>query len=509
MNINEALQLALRKYQAGDLSLAATIYLEIIKFQPDNVNALLMLGITYVKLRNYDAAINCFNEAIKINPSFTEAYYNLGNALRDKKQFDDALTCYQKVLQLNPGYADAYVNLGIINRTKGLFSEEIICYQKAIEINPNSIEAYYNLGNALLDNEQFNDAAVCYQYVLQINPNIIQVYIYLGLILRITGRLNEALTCYKKVIQLNPNYAEAHWQMANILLLMGDFRHGWKEYEWLWKTEDYENRKRSFSQPSWHGQDIKGLTILLYAEYGFGDTIQFIRYAPLVAQLGATVIVECQKELTSLLKSVEGIQNVISHGETLPGFDIHCSLMRLPIIFDTALENIPANIPYMTANPALVEKWRNRILHDDSKLKIGLVWAGISMPRKYCSLEAFAPFAQLKDITFYSLQKGKNKDQLKYPPKDIKLIDYTEEFYDFSDTAAFIENLDLVISIDTSVVHLAGAMGKPVWTLIPFVPDWRWFLNREDSPWYPTMRLFRQPALEDWVSVIAKILDKL
>jgi tetratricopeptide (TPR) repeat protein len=509
MNINEALQLALRKHQAGDLSLAATIYTEIIEFQPDNLNALLMLGITYVKLCNYDAAINYFKEAIKINPSFTEAYYNLGNALRDKKQFDDALACYQKVLQLNPSHADAYVNLGIINRIKGIFSEEIICYQKAIEINPNSIEAYYNLGNALLDNEQFNDAAACYQNVIQINPNIIQAYMYLGLIFRITAHLNEALTCYQKVIQLNPDYAEAHWQMANILLLMEDFKNGWKEYEWLWKTEDFKNRKRSFSQPPWQGQDIKGLTILLYAEYGFGDTIQFIRYAPLVAKLGATIIVECQKELASLLKSAEGIQNVISHGEPLPDFDIHCSLMRLPIIFDTSLKNIPANIPYITANPILVEKWRNRIQHDDSRLKIGLVWAGISMPRKYCSLEAFAPFGQLKDVTFYSLQKGKNKDQIKNPPKGMKLIDYTDEFCDFSDTAAFIENLDLVISIDTSVAHLAGAMGKPVWTLIHFVPDWRWFLNREDSPWYPTMRLFRQSALEDWESVISNILYKL
>jgi hypothetical protein len=252
---------------------------------------------------------------------------------------------------------------------------------------------------------------------------------------------------------------------------------------------------------------------LLYAEQGLGDTIQFIRYAPLVAQRGADVIVYCQNELTSLIKDMDGIRQVISYGDPLPVFHIHSPLLRLPLIFGTTLENIPTKTPYISVNQALIHKWKEKVKNDTSQLKIGLVWAGIPGHKndrnRSCSLDIFSPLANIHDTTFYSLQKGDAAEQAKSPPEGLKLVDYTEEIHDFSDTAALIENLDLVISVDTAVAHLSGALNKPVWTLLPFAPDWRWLLNRNDSPWYSTMRLFRQPSHGDWVSVISSVVREL
>jgi ADP-heptose:LPS heptosyltransferase len=300
--------------------------------------------------------------------------------------------------------------------------------------------------------------------------------------------------------------------MSFRLLSCGDFINGWKEYEWRLKINARPSVKE-FSQLLWDGSDISGKTILLYTEQGHGDAIQFIRYVPAVVQRGATIIVECQKELASLFQNVEGIKKVISIGEQLPAFDLHCPLLSLPLKFNTTLDTIPAEIPYIKVNPLSTRKWKDKLSDDSSKLKVGLVWAGSQSHKddrnRSFALNTFAPLAQFDNIVFYSLQKEKGSEQAKKPPEGMKLIDHMEEINDFSDTAALIENLDLVISVDTAVAHLAGAMGKPVWTLLPFVPDWRWLLNREDSPWYPTMKLFRQPSHSDWKSVIHKVAEEL
>ncbi len=415
--------------------------------------------------------------AYEISPA-AEAYYNLGVSLHERGQLDKAIQLYQMAVAHEPNFAEAYLNLGIVFKEKGQPDEAIQCCKKAIEIRPDYAMAYYNLGNA---------------YVLK-------------------GQFDEATKFYQKAIEINPDYAEAHWNIALLNLLSGNFKEGWKGYEWRLELEDV-SPKRNFLQPLWDESNISGRIILLHAEQGFGDTIQFIRYAPLVAQRGAKVIVECQKELTTLLKNVGGIQDIIAHGEQLPEFDVHCPLLSLPLVFGTTLETIPEKIPYISADPTLVKKWREKIVLDNSKFKIGLVWAGDPRLKddrtRSCSLEIFAPLTQFEDVIFYSLQKGEAANQAKNPPKNMKLIDYTDEINDFSDTAALIENLDLIISIDTAVAHLAGALGKPVWTLLPFVPDWRWMLNREDSPWYPTMRLFRQPSPGDWEPVIGRIVKEL
>jgi hypothetical protein len=252
---------------------------------------------------------------------------------------------------------------------------------------------------------------------------------------------------------------------------------------------------------------------LLHAEQGLGDVIQFVRYIPYVAQLGTKVIIECHKELKSLLKNVEGIQQVISQGEELPSFDVHCPIASLPLIFNTIQDNIPTNIPYIYVESMSVNKWKNKLENDNSKLNIGLVWAGNPKHKndrnRSIPLSGFLPLMKFTNITFYSLQKGTASEQSKNLPIRMKLVDLTKEINDFADTAALIENLDLVITVDTAVAHLTGALGKPVWVLLPFAPDWRWMLNREDSPWYPTIRLFRQPSLGDWDSVISRITKEL
>jgi tetratricopeptide (TPR) repeat protein len=511
MNINDAIRSAQEHYRAGDLQKAAGLYAEIARVQPDHPDSLFMLGTINAQTGNLNAAAEYFRKLIAVHPTHTGAYYNLGNVYRDQGQFSEAFKWYQKTIQLNPGHAEAFINIGIIFRMQGRLDEEAACYQKAIQLDPRSAAAFFNLGHYFFEKEQFDKALACYEKVSLLNPNSPYPYLNMGLVLTIKGLYDQAMSSYEKAIRVEPENSEAHWNLANVLLLTGNFERGWKEYVWLWKTNDYIKRRRNFTQPSWDRPetDIRGRTLLLYAEYGFGDTIQFIRYAPLIAERGAKVIVECQRDLASLLQNTEGIQEVIPYGEQLPEFDSHCSLMMLPALFNTAIGDIPNKVPYLDRQPVLIRKWREKLGDDTAKLKAGIAWSGVSTRKKFCPLETFAPLAQLTGISFYSLQKGEAVKEASHPPNGMRIYDYTEEMNDFSDTAALIENLDLVISIDTSVAHLAGALGKPVWTLLPFVPDWRWMLNRNDSPWYPTMKLFRQPAHGDWESVIARIAETL
>jgi tetratricopeptide (TPR) repeat protein len=496
------------KGQPGE---AIACYQKALELNPQDADIYFNLGNTFVMKRQLDEAINCYKKAIQYNPNLAAAYNNLGNTFQEQKRYNEAITHYQIALQINPDLADAHLNLGNIYLEKGQYNEAIKHYQETLKLNPSHFESYLNLGTIFQKQGKLDEAITCYQKAIKFNPQFAGNYYNLGIAFQDKRLLDEALGAYKKTIEFDPEFAEAHFSISWINLLLGNFKEGWKGYEWRWKLK--EAYQRNFSQLMWDGSDIRGCTILLHAEQGFGDTIQFIRYAPLVAQRGAKVIVECQKELTSLLKNTEGINQIVSYGEPLPDFDIQCPLLSLPLVFNTTLESIPAKIPYISADPLSIEKWKGRIKIDKEKTTIGLVWAGSTTTRKEgyysCSLEAFAPFAHLNNITLYSLQKGQASEQVAKPPNGMKLIDYTEEIHDFSDTAAFIINLDLIISVDTAVAHLAGAIGRPVWTLLRFSPEWRWMLDRMDSPWYPTMRLFRQPAPGDWGCVIGKVFNQL
>ncbi len=482
--------------------------------QTRKITEAMELALRYQEARNFQAAEYLYRKILREQPNNSRACLGLAFVLQEKGGVDEAITWYQKALKLNPEFVDASYNLGSIFQKRGQFDEAMHYYERAIQINPQLTMAYNNLGSILQQKGRFDEAIGLYQKALRQDPSLVSVYNNLGLAFQEKGQFEEAMECHQKALSLKPDHPTVHFNIGVLLLMHGDYEKGWKEYEWRKKIAGY--RGRNFTQPSWDVSDISGRTIFLYSEKGyegFGDTIQFIRYAALIAERGAKVVVECQKELTSLLRNVNGVEQVISYGETLPEFDLHCPYLSLPAVFKTTIGSIPSKTPYITADPGLVQKWRDRIRQDSSAFKTGLVWAGnLGHPRsqyRSCSLDQFSPLAQLDGITLYSLQKGEAATMVKNPPAGMKVVDYTEDFNDFSDAAALMENLDLVISVDTAAAHLAGALGKPVWTLLPFVPEWRWLLNREDSPWYPTMRIFRQPSPGDWNSVIARLADEL
>ena len=461
-------------------------------------------AVTFQGRSQFDEAIMLYQKTTKIKPDYDMAYYNLGNIFREKGNSNDAENCYQKVLQINPTHEWAHFNLGIINKENGQLNKAIDHYHKTLHLNPNIEEAHLNLGIIFQEKGQLDKAIACHYNALQLNPYYAEAYLNLGKAFEDIDLIDEALTCYQKATKIKPTLEDGYGSLLVKLFSTGNLKKILKAFERRWK-KIYSYKK--IEQPFWDGSDIKGLTILLH-EQGFGDTIQFIRYAPLVRKHGAKVIFECQRSLFSLLKDVEGANQIILEGEQLPKYDVHAPLFSLPIVFNTAPDSVPADIPYIAVDSILVRKWREKLEHDKCKLKIGLFWCTGSQ-YKSCSLDEFSPLAQLNDITFYSLQKKRTTKRTANLPNEMRLVDYTEDIYDFLDTAAFMENLDLVISIDTAVAHLAGALGKPVWTILPFGGDWRWSLNYDNTPWYPTMKLFRQSSHGDWESVIAKVRDEL
>jgi hypothetical protein len=370
-----------------------------------------------------------------------------------------------------------------------------------------TIEHQLNLAVSKQHSGNLPEAERLYRALLAHHPDMAEAHFNLGTILDATGRWHDAIAAFRQAAKLRPDLAVAHWNLGLTLLRQGDYPAGWPEWEWRWNVPDLRLNRLQCRQPQWDGAELAGKRILLYAEQGFGDTIQFARYVPLVAARGGIVTLGCPTELFNLFSRLPGVETCLPQPGTAPAsFSVHASLPSLPRIFGTTLATIPQNIPYMHADPAKIERWRARMTGTNTK-KIGLVWAGRPTHRgdreRSLPLAALADLPALPGIQWFSLQKGDAAQQARTAP--FELTDWTNELIDFSDTAALIANLDLVISVDTSVAHLAGAMGKPVWVLLPFVPDWRWLLERGDSPWYPTMRLFRQTTSGDWQTPLAQL----
>lgn len=475
--IQQSLQIALEHHNAGNLAEAERIYREILSLDPRHADALHLLGVIAFHAGRTDAACDLIQRAIALNPSVPEYHSNLGNVLKEIGSTEDAIASYRCALALRPGFADAQ----------------------------------YNLGNAYAKDERLDQALECYQASLQLRPVYPPGWVNIGNALRSLGRIPEALDYYDRVPSTAAEFSETRWNRAIALLLSGDLARGWQEYECRWNLERAKPRRRNFAQPAWDGENISSRTILLHAEQGFGDTLQFIRYAPLVAAGGARVVVECQPELAKLIRGMDGIGSVLSTGEKLPDFDLHLPLLSLPRIFRTTLDTIPASVPYLHLDSARARRWARMLASGRKKrFKVGLAWAGgTSDPKRDCSLAALGPLAAAFNTVFVSLQKGEAAAQAANPPPGMELLDMATELHDFTDTATLISRLDLVISVDTSVAHLAGALGKPVWTLLRFAPDWRWLLGRADSPWYPTMRLFRQSEPGVWRVAIATVAREL
>lgn len=537
----------LRLHQTGQLVEAERIYCRILAEHPHHVDALHYLGVLAHQFGHYDKAVEhigkavtlapwnprahsnlgaalrdkgqpdlaiaACHRAIALNPNLPEAHSNLGNALKDLGRTHEAVVAFRRAVALMPAYADAYYNLGTALADTGNMADAVAAIRQAITLKPDHPEAYNNLGNALKEMGQTGDAVTAYRQALALRPDYPEAHSNLGSALQDTGSVDQAIVAYRKAIDIQPNFANAHNNLALALLLRGDFREGWVEHEWRWKCKDLVLSRERFSQAPWNGEDFHGRSLLLHAEQGFGDTIQFIRFIPLAIQRGTKVIVECQRELVELVRSMAEDLTVVAQGQPRPKFDVHCPLLSLPRLFATDLTNIPTNVPYVHANIEVAEKWKIRLASYTSSTKVGLVWAGQPAHKndhnRSMRLAQLAPLAAIPNITFFSLQKGPAAVEAKASGTNWNLVDLTKELDDFSDTAGLIANLDLVIGVDTAVVHLAGALGQPVWTLLPFMPDWRWLRERYDSPWYPTMRLFRQSTRGAWTDVVNRVVEAL
>lgn len=474
------------------------------------------LGVLFATQNAMEDAIKAMRRCVELMPSYPDGYLNLGSALFQSGKLDEAIEAYEKALEQNPKHYEAAVGLAKIHKKREDAPQAVKAYQRAADIKPELPEIWSSLGWALTRVQEYEKAVDAYRKAVQLKPDFAEALSGLGFSLQACGRLEEAIVEKRKAIALQPHRPVLHGNLGMLLLLQGNFEEGWSEYEWRCQTAEWSRdpAKDRFNQPRWDGSDLNGKRILLHPEQGFGDTIHFVRYASLLAERGGKVVVECYKPLVRILQTVPGVVEVAEAGKPLPEFDVQSSLMSLPMLFETRLETIPSKVPYLFATPESSAKWKERIASvQQSGLKVGINWAG--QPKhendreRSIKLEELAPLAEAKGVQFYSLQKEHGGEQAKTPPPGMILHDWMAECEDFADSAGLIDNLDLIITVDTAVAHVSGAMGKPVWAMIPSTPDWRWMLKREDSPWYPTMRLFRKPGMRDWSPVVQRIAKEL
>jgi tetratricopeptide (TPR) repeat protein len=485
----------------------AAIWLrKAIALKPDFPEAYNNLGNLQAALGQAAEAIACYQKAVALRPDYAEAHNNLGAALAGQGAPRQAIACYQTALALQPDFPEAHNNLGIVLNQLGRLEEAAACCRQAIALKPDLQEAYDALGAALADQGKLEDAVACYRTAVKLRPNEPRAHDNLGAALKEQGAPEEAITCFRTAIGLKPDFPNAHHNLAMALLARGDMAEGWPEYEWRWQTARMAPSRRDFIQPQWHGEPANNRTLLIHAEQGLGDTLQFCRYATLAADRGLHVIMEVQKPLARLLQGLRGVDRIVAYGDDLPAFDLHCPMQSLPLALGTTLATIPNAPSYLHADPEQIDAWGARLAASGNpNPRIGLAWAGNpAMTRdrqRSLTPDRLAPLLESPGLHFISLQKD--------APRNVPLTDFMNDIDDFADTAALVANLDLVISVDTAVAHLAAALGKPVWLLDRFDPDWRWLTDRRDSPWYPSLRLYRQPKPEDWDSVLAEVANDL
>jgi tetratricopeptide (TPR) repeat protein len=496
---------------AGRLDEAEACYRQALELKPDHAEAWYNLANAVFKRRRLGEASACYRRAIEYKPDFASAYNNLSIALSDEHKLDEAVACSRRAIELDPQLAEAHCNLGRVLRLQRQLDEAAASCQTAIGLNPNLAEAYNTLTLVLRDQNQLEEAEAACRRALDLKPDYARAQNNLALVMRDRNRLDEAVAAFDRALELTPDFAEAHLNRGLTLLLMGRFAEGWSEYEWRWQMPMLG--RPSHASPSWDGSPLAGRTLLVFAEQGLGDTLQFIRYVPLLRQ-GGPVIVEVQPALVPLL-SQSGFQNLVPQGASLPHFDLQVPLLSLPGLLKTDLASIPAEIPYLSADGKLREHWRGK-LRATPGFRVGIVWQGSRdspQPSRAIQLAAFEPLAKLPGVQLVSLQKGFGSEQIAALGDRFSLLDFAGEIDEasgpFTDTAALMCELDLIVSADTATVHLAGGLGVPVWVPLPFAPDWRYLLERTDSPWYPTMRLFRQSVPGDWHAVFENMRGEL
>ena len=491
---------------------AVASYNRAIALKPDFAEAYNNRGNSQRQIGQLDAALASYHQAITLKPDDAVSYYNCGLVLNDLKRFEAAVAAYNQAIAFKPDYADAYNNRGNAQRELKQSAAALASYRQAIAIKPDYAEAYYNCGVALRDIKQTEAALMSYDQAIALKPDYVDAYSNRGNTYRDLKRFDEAVASYDSAIAIGPDYAEAYWHKSLLKLLLGDYAAGWRLYEWRWRTKPFIDTVRNYRQPLWLGeQALMGKTLLIYGEQGLGDVIQFCRYVPMIEALGAKVVVEAPRALVALISSLKGIYTVIELGHECPGFDFHSPIMSLPLAFKTTVATIPAQIPYLYSNVEKQVLWHKR-LGVKTRLRVGLVWSGSTLHKN--DVNRSIPLALLASvldlpIAFHALQKDIRADDAVFLANHTAIQTHQDELLDFSDTAALVAAMDLVITVDTSVAHLAGALGKPVWLLLSYIPDFRWLLNRADSPWYPTATLFRQSVADDWTSVMVSVADEL
>jgi len=546
----EVLALGLQHHRRGALDEAGQLYRQVLQAEPQHPEALCYLGVVAYQVGRPDLALENISRSITLKPGVAAFHRYLGLAYEALGRTQDAVASYEQALRCDPEDADAHNNLGVALQRLGRPAEATACFERAVRCNPDSAEACSNLGAAYQHQGRLAEAIASFHHAARCKPDFAPVYVNLGMAYLTEGMLDEAVAFNRQAVLLKPDYAEAYYNLgvafqrlhrlddalanfqqalrlnsdfamahlgrAHTLLLAGDFAQGWPEHEWRARCPPFGTPSLRGPQPAWDGSALGGRILLLRAEQGIGDTLQFIRYASVIKlQRGqGRIIVEAQAPVLPLLRTCPGVDQTIAQGDSPPPFDVQALLLSLPGLLGTSLANVPADVPYLAADPALVAHWRSELSHVQG-FKVGIVWQGSSMHlqdrRRSISLPEFAPLATVEGVHLFSLQVGPGHEQLaalagRFPVTDLGVrFDSTS----FADAAAVVMTLDLVVTVDTALAHLAGALGVPVWVVLPFSPDWRWLLGREDSPWYPSMRLFRQAHPGDWAEVFLRIREAL
>jgi tetratricopeptide (TPR) repeat protein len=546
-NLPQAMQQAFSLHQQGHLREAEKLYARVLKAAPNNFDALHLLGLIKAQNGQMGEAYRLMSAALKINPNAPDALMNFANVLHALKRDGEALTfldkaltlrpgdpailhhrgnallaldraaealaCFDQVLAREPRHVEALLNRGTTLATLDRPQEALVAIDAALVLASNHPGAHYNRGNALAALGRDADAIAAFDRALALDPGHVAAWNNRGRALQALNRHDEAVKCFDRAIALRKDYADAHFNHALSLLTLGELRTGFAEYEWRWKRSGVTDARRGYRGPLWLGEyPIGGKRILLYSEQGLGDSIMFARYVPLLARTGASVVLEVQPELKALLTGLDGVASCHARGEPVPAYDVHCPLGSLPLALKTELSSIPADIPYLRAPDASAAQWQAVVSALPGK-RIALAWAGQTRHandrNRSIPIDLLEPLLTIEGLSFISVQRDLRDGDAEFLSQHPRLSHVADRFADIADTAAFLQLTDLLITVDTSVAHLAGALGRPVFVMLPFSPDWRWTLSAEHSPWYPRTRLFRQQSPGDWRGVIGSVCDAL
>lgn len=521
MSIEELIKKAIDLYKINKKSESKKTFISILKFDPNEFRALYFLSIIEIELKNFDLANKYIDKAIVIDPNFPQAYFAQGLIFRYLNKLNESINSFDKAINLNNNYADAYLNKGAVLHELGEVNLAIDNLKQSINLNPENPLTYLNLGCCLYSDHKIDESISNFKKAIKINPNFAEAYSNLGTALKYKGNLDGAIQNFKESINLDRNYAEANWNLSLCYLLLGDFQIGWDMYEWRWKSKYFKSKKLNFEKPSWDGsKNISNKTILIYCEQGLGDTIQFSRYINLLKPLVKKIFFLVPKKMKKLLKSLEdnkknNIEIITDVKNTNLKFDLCCPLLSLPRLFKTDFNSIPCEIPYLKIPKKKIKKWREFIGNDG--FKIGINWQGnassIADKGRSFSKKMFKEMSEMKEVRLISVQKELQINECDNFIDNIKIEKISENFDKedeaFLDSAAILKACDLVITSDTAIAHLSGSLGIKTWLVLQYIPDWRWMLNINYSPWYKSMKIFRQSKLDDWNSAFNEINKEL